>query len=85
MHCISAKNGRCGLLRFFRRNRAKPILQVTVLYCTVGSEIGFTLELNDFKVALHLTNALVLLRLKMFEPLHHPCSLRSHVRSGGSG
>jgi hypothetical protein len=40
---------------------------------TVGSEIGFTLELNDFKVALHLTDALVLLRLGMFEPLHHPC------------
>jgi hypothetical protein len=45
---------------------------------TVGSEIGFTLELNDF------TDALVLLRLGMFEPLHHPCSpilWGSHVKS----
>jgi hypothetical protein len=40
----------------------------------VGSEIGFTLEVNDFKVAPYLTDALVLLRLRMFEPLHHPCS-----------
>jgi hypothetical protein len=46
---------------------------VAVLYVTVGSEIGFTLELNDFKVAPHLIDALVLLRLGMFEPLHHPC------------
>jgi hypothetical protein len=45
-------------------------------------------ELNDFKVAPHLTDALVLLRLGMFEPLHHPCSPTlwgSHVKSGGSG